>query len=91
MRIITYKERTVIMIFSSLLILGLAVKTVKDNYYTGIDNLILIDTNNEVIDFYAQLDEKDIEFAGMVDINSAEIEELISTYSYKLIRNKYYA
>ena len=62
----------------SLLILGLAIKTVKDNYYTEIDNLILIDTNDEVIDFYAQLDEKDIEFACMVDINFAKIEELIS-------------
>ena len=31
-----------------------------------------------LIFIYAQLDKKDIEFAGMVDINSAEIEELIS-------------
>ena len=58
MRIITYKERTVIMILSSLLILGLAVKTVKDHYYTGTENLTLIGTNDKVVDFYAQMDEK---------------------------------
>ena len=62
---------------SSLLILVLAVKTVKDHYYTGTENLTLIGTNDAVVDFYAQLDEKDIEFAGTVDINSVEIEELI--------------
>ena len=61
----------------SLLILGLAVKTVKDHYYTGTENITLIGTNDKVVDFYAQLDEKDIEFAGTVDINSVEIEELI--------------
>ena len=38
----------------------------------------MICANDMVVDFYAQLDEKDIEFAGMVDINSVEIEELIS-------------
>ena len=78
MKIFTSQERTVIIVLLSLLILGLAVKTVKDNYYTGTENLTLIDTNDEGIDFYAQLDEKNIEFAGMVDINFAEIEEFIS-------------
>ncbi len=62
----------------SLLILGLAVKTVKDHYYTGTENLTLIGTNDKVINFYTQMIEKDIEFAGMVVINFAEIEELIS-------------
>ena len=62
----------------SLLFFWLAVKTVKDHYYTGTENLTLIGTNDKVVDFYAQLDEKDIKFAGMVDINFAEIEELIS-------------
>ena len=61
----------------SLLILGLAVKTVKDHYYIGMENLTLIGTNDKVVDFYAQLNEKDIEFASMVDINSAEIDEVI--------------
>ena len=77
MRIFTSQERTVIIMLSSLLILVLAVKTVKDHYYTGAENLTLIGTNDEVVDYYAQLDEKDIEFAGTVDINSVEIEELI--------------
>ncbi len=49
----------------------------KDHYYTGTENLTLIGTNDDVVDFYDQLDEKDIEFAGTVDINSVEIEELI--------------
>ena len=83
MRIFTSQERTVIIMLSSLLILGLAVKTVKDHYYTGTENLTLIGTNDKVIDFYAQLDKKDIEFTGMVDINSAEIEELISLPSFE--------
>ena len=77
MRIFTSQERTVIIMLSSLLILGLAVKTVKDHYYIGMENLTLIGTNDKVVDFYAQLDEKDIEFASMVDINSAEIDEVI--------------
>ena len=38
----------------------------------------MIGTNDKVIDFYTQLIEKDIEFAGRVDIDFAEIEELIS-------------
>ena len=63
---------------SSLLILGLAVKTVKDHYYIGMENLTLIGTNDKIVDYYAGLDEKDIEFAGMVEINSAGIEELMS-------------
>ena len=61
----------------SMLILGLAVKTVKDHYYIGTENLTLIGTNDKVVDFYAQLYEKDIKFASMVDINSAEIDEVI--------------
>ena len=78
MIIFTSQERTVIIMLSSLLILGLAVKTVKDHYYTGTENLTLIGINDKVVDFYTQLIEKDIEFAGRVDINFAEIEELIS-------------
>ena len=63
---------------SSLLILELSVKTVKDYYYTGTENLTLIGTNDKIVDYYAGLDEKDIEFAGMVNINSAGIKELMS-------------
>ena len=76
MRIYTSQERTVIIMLSFLLILGLAVKTVKDHYYIRTENFTLIRTNDKDVDFYAQLNEKDIEFAGMMDINTDEIEEL---------------
>ena len=68
----------VIVMLSSLLMLGLVVKALKDHYYTGSKNLTLIGTNDKIVDYYAGLDEKDIEFAGMVEINSAGIEELMS-------------
>ena len=68
----------VIIMLSALLMLGLAVKALKDHYYTGTENLTLIGTNDKIVDYYARLDEKDIEFAGMVDINSAGIEEFMS-------------
>ena len=68
----------VIIMLSALLILGLAVKALKDHYYNGTENLTLIGTNDKIVDYYAGLDEKDIEFAGMVEINSAGIEELMS-------------
>ena len=78
MIIFTSQERIVIIMLSSLLILGLTVKTVKDHYYIGTENLTLIGTNDKIVVFYAQLDEKDIEFASMVNFNSADIEKLIS-------------
>ena len=68
----------VIIMLSSLLVLRLVVKALKDHYYTGSENLTLIGTNDKIVDYYAGLDEKDIEFAGMVEINSAGIEELMS-------------
>ena len=68
----------VIIMLSALLMLGLAVKALKDHYYTGTENLTFIGTNDKIVDYYAGLDEKDIEFAGMVEINSAGIEELMS-------------
>ena len=68
----------VIIMLSALLMQGLAVKALKDHYYTGSENLTLIGTNDKIVDYYAGLDEKDIEFAGMVEINSAGIEELMS-------------
>ena len=68
----------VTIMLSSLLMLGLVVKALKDHYYTGSGNLTLIGTNDKIVDYYAGLDEKDIEFAGMVEINSAGIEELMS-------------
>ena len=68
----------VIIMLSTLFMLGLAVKVLKDHFYTGTENITLIGTNDKIVDYYAGLDEKDIEFAGMVDINSAGIEELMS-------------
>ncbi len=78
MKIFTSQERMVIIMLSSLLMLGLAVKALKDQFYNGTENLTLIGTNDQIVDYYAGLDEEDIEFAGMVDINSADLEELIS-------------
>ena len=69
----------------SLLILGLAVKTVKDLYYTGTENLTLIGTNDKVIDFLCPADRNDTEFAGRVDIDFVEIEEL---YLYLILGKK---
>ena len=78
MKIFTSQERTVVIILSSLFILGMVVKAAKDHFYMGTDQITLIGTNEDVVDFYAGLDKKDIEFAGKVDINTAGIEELKS-------------
>ena len=78
MKIFTSQERTVVIILSSLFILGMVVKAAKDHFYTGTDQITLIGTNEDVVDFYAGLGKKDIEFSGKVDINTAGIEELKS-------------
>jgi len=78
MKIFTSQERTVVIILSSLFILGMVVKAAKDHFYTGTDQITLIGTNEDVVDFYAGLGKKDIEFVGKVDINTAGIEELKS-------------
>ena len=78
MKIFTSQERTVVKILSSLFILGIVVKVAKDHFYTGTNQITLIGTNEDVVDFYAGLGKKDIEFAGKVDINTAGIEELKS-------------
>ena len=76
MKIFTSQERTVVIILSSLFILGMVVKAAKDHFYTGTDQITLIGTNEDVVDFYAGLGKKDIEFADKVDINTAGIESL---------------
>ena len=48
----------------------------NSHYYTGTENFTFISTNDTVVDFYAKLNEKDIDLAGMVNANYAEIEEL---------------
>ena len=53
----------VIIMLSAILMLGVALKALKDHYYTGSENLTLIGTNDKIVDYYAGLDEKDIEFA----------------------------
>ena len=78
MKICTTQERTVVIILASLFMLGMAVKAAKEHYYTGTDQITLIGTNTDVVDFYVGLNEQDIESAGKVDINTAEMEELKS-------------
>ena len=78
MKIFTSQEKMVVIILSALFMLGMAVKVAKEHFDTGTDQITLIGTNEDVVDFYAGLDEKDIEFAGKVDINTAGIEELKS-------------
>jgi len=63
-------EKTVVIILSSLFMLGMAVKAAKEYFNMDTDQITLIGTNEDVVDFYAGLDEKDIEFAGKVDINT---------------------
>ena len=72
------QERTVVIILASLFMLGMAVKVTKEHYNTGTDQITLIGSNADVVNFYAELDEDDIESAGKVDINSAGIDELKS-------------
>jgi len=79
MKIFTTQERTVVIILASLFMLGMAVKAMKEHYNTGTDQITLIGSNADVVNFYAGLlDEDDIESAGKVDINSAGIDELKS-------------
>jgi|TARA_B110001454_G_scaffold58743_1_gene57514 comEA protein len=78
MKIFTSQERTVVIILASLFMLGVAVKTTKDHFNSGTDQITLIGSNADVVDFYAGLNEQDIESAGKVDINTAEMEELKS-------------
>ena len=78
MKIFTTQERTVVIILASLFMLGMAVKVTKEHYNTGTDQITLIGSNVDVVNFYAGLDEDDIESVGKVDINSVGIDELKS-------------
>ena len=70
MKIFTSQERTVVIILASLFMLGVAVKTTRDHFNSGTDQITLIGSNADVVDFYAGLNEQ--------DINTAEMEELKS-------------
>jgi len=76
MKIFTTQERTVVIILASLFMLGMAVKVTKEHYNTGTDQITLIGSNADVVNFYAGLDENDIVSAGKVDINTAGLMSL---------------
>ena len=78
MKIFTSQEKTVVIILSALFMQGMAVKAAKEHFGTDTDQITLIGTNEDVVDFYAGLDKQDIEFSGKVYINTAGIEELKS-------------
>ena len=78
MKIFTTQERMVVIIIASLFMLGMAVKVTKEHYNTDTDQITLIGSNADVVNFYAGLDEDDIKSAGKVDIDSAGIDELKS-------------
>ena len=56
MKIFTTQERTVVIILSSLFMLGMAVKVTKEHYNTGTDQITLIGSNADIVNFYAGLD-----------------------------------
>ena len=56
--------------------LGMAVKVTKEHYNIGTDQITIIGSNADVVNFYAGLDEDDIVSAGKVDINTAGLMSL---------------
>ena len=63
MKIFTTQEIRVVIILASLFMLGMAVKVTKEHYNTGTDQITLIGSNADVVNFYAGLDEDDIDSA----------------------------
>ncbi|MDP6570893.1 MAG: helix-hairpin-helix domain-containing protein [Candidatus Marinimicrobia bacterium] len=76
MKIFTTQERNVIAALAILLLSGLALKEWKKHRDTGADSLTYIGRDENIAAFYAGLDEEDITFAGLVNINTAGAEEL---------------
>ena len=74
----TAQEKTVIITLSSLLGIGYMIQSVKDYYYKGTNHLTYLGTNEEVADYYSQLNHDKIQFSGIVDINTAGIDELMT-------------
>ena len=46
------------------------IQSVKDYYYEGTNHLTYLGTNEEVADYYSQLNHDEIQFSGIVDINT---------------------
>ena len=78
MSFFTAQEKTVIITLSSLLGIGYMLQLVKDYYYEGTNHLTYLGTNEEVADYYSQLSHDEIQFSGIVDINTAGIDELMT-------------
>jgi len=74
----TSQEKTVIIILSSLLGIGYMIQSVKDYYYEEKNHLTHLGTYEEVADNYSQLNHDAIQFSGIVDINTAGIDELMT-------------
>ena len=55
MKFFTAEEKTIIITLSSLLGLEYMIQSVKDYYYEGTNHLTYLGTNEEVADFYSQL------------------------------------
>ena len=69
--------KTVIITLSSLLGIGCMIQSVKDYYYEETNHLTYLGTNEEVADYYSQLNHDGIKFSGKVDITTAGIDELM--------------
>ena len=53
------------------------IQSAKDYYYEGTDHLTYLGTNEEVTDYSSQLNHDEIQFSGIVDFNTAGIDELM--------------
>ena len=71
MKLFTTQVKNVIILLTVLLTARLAVKELKKRYYSSSSTLTCIGSNQKILDYYAELDEEDIRFAGLVNINSA--------------------
>ena len=61
MKIVTAQERNVLIILSSLVIMGVAVNFLKKRFYnSGPDTLTFIGKDAEIVDYYASLDKTDL-------------------------------
>ena len=61
----TAQGKTVILTLSSLLGIGYMIQSVKDYYYKGTNPITYLGTNEEVADYYSQLNHNEIQFIGI--------------------------